>query len=192
MSKDRMLTKEEQSLLLSLARDALERGVAGVPLPTLDHDSLPNVLLEDGASFVTLTIDGKLRGCIGSLEPYQPLAEDVREHAIAAALKDYRFPPVESSEVDLIQIEISRLTRPQPLVYQDAEDLLSKLRPGIDGLVLKQNWRRATFLPQVWEKIPDPEDFLSHLCHKMGVPVDTWKKERLEVFIYRVEEFHES
>jgi AmmeMemoRadiSam system protein A len=187
-----MLTKEEQSQLLRLAREALERGVAGAYLPPINLTGLSKSLQEDGASFVTLTIDGNLRGCIGTLEPYQPLAEDVREHAVAAALNDYRFPPVNASEVARIQIEISRLTTPEPLLYQDTNDLLKKLRPGIDGVVLKDHWKRATFLPQVWEKIPDPQEFLSHLCHKMGVPIDTWRKKKLDVLVYQVEEFHET
>lgn len=187
-----LLTKEEQFQLLRLARDALVKGVAGESLPPIDLLGLPKHLQEDGASFVTLTLDGNLRGCIGTLEPYQPLAQDVREHAVAAALKDYRFPPVNSSEVARIHIEISRLTPPQSLPYKDSEDLLLKLRPGIDGVVLKDNWKRATFLPQVWEKIPDPKEFLSHLCNKMGVPVDTWRKRKLDVLVYRVEEFHET
>ena len=187
-----MLTKEEQSQLLRLAREALESGVAGAYLPPINLTGLSKSLQEDGASFVTLTIDGNLRGCIGTLEPYQPLAEDVREHAVAAALNDYRFPPVNASEVARIQIEISRLTTPEPLLYQDTNDLLRKLRPGIDGVVLKDHWKRATFLPQVWEKIPDPQEFLSHLCHKMGVPIDTWRKKKLDVLVYQVEEFHET
>lgn len=186
-----MLTKEEQSQLLRLARDALERCVVGEPLAPIEITRLPKNLQELGASFVTLTIDGNLRGCIGTLEPYQPLALDVRAHAVAAALNDYRFPPVEPGEVARIHIEISRLTPPERLPYQDSEDLLQKLRPGIDGVVLKDNWKRATFLPQVWEKIPDPQAFLSHLCLKMGVPSDAWEKRKMEVLVYQVEEFHE-
>ena len=180
MSKE-MLSIEERISLLRLAREALESGVAGKPLPPIDLKLLSKNLQEEGASFVTLTLDGELRGCIGTLEAYQPLAEDVREHAVAAALKDYRFPPVNTGELTRIKIEISRLTRPEPVEYQDVAELLTQLRPTIDGVVLKDNLRRATFLPQVWEKIPDPKDFLSHLCNKMGVPMDTWQKRRLDV-----------
>ena len=106
--------------------------------------------------------------CIGALEAYQPLAEDVREHAIAAALEDPRFRPVDESELSRIRLEVSRLTAPHPLEYSSSEDLLAKLRPHVDGVILKDDYRRATFLPQVWEKIPDPVDFLDHLCAKMG------------------------
>jgi AmmeMemoRadiSam system protein A len=186
------LTQEEQQLLLRLAREALERGVRGETLPSLDASSLPPRLQEAGATFITLTRDGELRGCIGTLEPYQPLAEDVREHAVAAALEDPRFPPVRESELDRIQIEVSRLTRPVPLEYRDAGDLLSKLRPHVDGVILRDGSRRSTFLPQVWEKIPDPAEFLENLCYKMGTDPHLWRKKHPEVLVYQVEEFHES
>lgn len=185
------LTEEEKRYLLKLARQALESAVRGQSLPPLDLSTLTPTLRENGASFVTLTIDGDLRGCVGALEPYQPLAEDVREHAVAAALEDYRFPPVSEAELPKIHIEISRLTLPVPLTYTDAQDLLAKLRPGVDGVILRDGWRRATFLPQVWEKIPDKADFLDNLCYKMGVAPDTWRRKHLDVLIYEVEEFHE-
>src|SRR6266498_2199865 len=185
------LTIEEQKILLRLAREAIERGVKGVKLMPLD-ESLPLSLREEGASFVTLTVRGQLRGCIGALEPYQSLAEDVRAHAVAAALEDPRFPPVKEGELNRIEIEVSRLTRPISLDYKDADDLLSKLHPQVDGIILRDAFRRATFLPQVWEKIPDPAEFLNNLCYKMGASADLWRKKHLEVLIYQVEEFHES
>ena len=190
MSEDK-LTTEEKQILLQIARQSLEAGVRGGKLPPLELRSLPPRLQEQGTAFVTLTIQGNLRGCIGALEPYQPLAEDVREHAIAAALQDYRFPNVQTDELSQIEIEVSRLTVPVPLEYNDAEDLLAKLRPGIDGVLLRDGPRRATFLPQVWEKIPNSADFLDNLCYKMGAPRDLWRKKPLQVSIYRVEEFHE-
>jgi AmmeMemoRadiSam system protein A len=192
MMIENRLTQEERNLLLRIARRAIEKRVAGEPLPPIDFENLPHNLQEPGASFVTLTLDGALRGCIGTLEPYQPLAEDVQEHAVAAALSDYRFPPVQPAELHRINIEISRLTPPKAIAYQDAEELVGKLRPGIDGVVLKDNLKRATFLPQVWEKIPVPQDFLNHLCLKMGVPVDSWRSGKFEVLVYQVEEFHEN
>lgn len=185
------LSPEEKKLLLELARQALVQGVNGVRLSPLDLESLPPALREPGATFVTLTIGGELRGCVGALEAYQPLAEDVREHAVAAALQDYRFPPVTPAEVDDIKIEISRLTPPQPLEYDSPQDLLKKLRPGVDGVILRDGPRRATFLPQVWEKLPDPAQFLSHLCAKMGVDGSLWRYKKLRVYTYQVEEFHE-
>ncbi len=188
---DTFLTEEEQRLLLQIARQALDSCVCGLPLPPLDWDSLPACFKAPGATFVTLTRQGQLRGCIGALEARQPLAEDVREHAQAAALEDYRFLQVVVDELPLINIEISRLTTPQPLVYQNPQDLVSKLRPGVDGVVLRDGFRRATFLPQVWEKISDPELFLAHLCQKMGDSPLAWRQKKLEVFTYQVEEFHE-
>ena len=186
------LTTEEQKLLLRLAREALERGVKGESLPPLDVLSLPPALREEGSSFITLTVGGELRGCIGSLEPHQSLAEDVREHAVAAALKDPRFLPVRAEELSGITIEVSRLTRPVPLEYQDANDLLSKLCPHVDGVIVRDgSYRRATFLPQVWEKISDPAEFLSNLCYKMGADPALWRTKHLDVLTYQVEEFHE-
>jgi uncharacterized protein len=185
------LTGEEKQALLRLARRALEAGVRGEEIPQLDEADLTPILRAEGASFVTLTVQGNLRGCIGALEPYQSLAEDVREHAVAAALEDYRFPPVRENELANIEIEVSRLTIPVHLEYTDASDLISKLHPGVDGVILRDLFHRATFLPQVWEKIPDPAEFLSNLCHKMGAAPDTWRKKKLEILIYHVEEFHE-
>ena len=186
------LTSDEKDILLSLAREALEKGVKREALPSLELESLPPRLGKLGASFVTLTINGNLRGCIGTLEPYQPLAEDVREHAVAAALSDFRFPPVRPEELPEIHIEVSRLTMPEPLTYASPEDLLTRLRPGTDGVLLRDGSRRATFLPQVWEKIPDPAEFLDHLCQKMGVKSGLWRDGQLQVSIYQVEEFREQ
>jgi AmmeMemoRadiSam system protein A len=191
MVPEDQLTSTEKEYLLKVARQALQRGVAGEPLLPLDEQALTPRLRAPGASFVTLTWQGMLRGCIGTLEPYQSLVEDVREHAVAAALQDYRFPPVQIEEVNELSIEISRLTIPKPLDYTTPEDLVSKLHPGVDGVVLRDGMRRATFLPQVWEKIPDPAEFLDHLCMKMGASPNLWRRQKVEVLVYRVEEFHE-
>jgi AmmeMemoRadiSam system protein A len=152
---------------------------------------LTPALRSEGSSFVTLTARGQLRGCIGSLEAYQSLAEDVREHAVAAALQDPRFPPLGPAELNGIRIEVSRLTRPTPLEYKDAEDLLAKLCPHVDGVILRDGFHRATFLPQVWEKIPNRAAFLDNLCFKMGAKPGLWRSKHLEVLTYQVEEFHE-
>ncbi len=185
------LTDAEKQTLLQLAREAMECGVRGKKLPPVNSALLTPHLLEQGASFVTLTIDGELRGCIGALEAYQPLVDDVREHAIAAALDDPRFHPVAEAELGRISIEVSHLTPPRPLEYSTSTDLIAKLRPHVDGVILKNDFRRATFLPQVWEKIPDPEDFLDHLCSKMGAQTNLWRNTKLQVQVYQVEEFHE-
>jgi uncharacterized protein len=188
---DDPLTDEEKQTLLRLARTALERGVHGAALPPLDLDAMPPHLRAHGASFVTLTRRGELRGCIGALEASQPLAVDVCEHAVAAALQDPRFEPVHPDELPGIDVEVSRLTAPQDLEYRDPLDLLEKLRPGLDGVILRDGRRRATFLPQVWEKLPDKAEFLDHLCAKMGASPEAWRNRHLQVQTYQVEEFHE-
>ncbi len=188
---DQPLNPQERTELLTQARLAIEAAVSGKPMPSVDWNVLSETLLKPGASFVTLTRHGQLHGCIGALEPYQPLIEDVREHAAAAATQDYRFSPLRLTELPEIVIEISRLTQPVHLEYENPDDLIKRLRPGIDGVVLRDGYRRSTFLPQVWEKIPDPAEFLSNLCYKMGAAPDLWRQKKLEVDIYQVEEFHE-
>ncbi|HOE69907.1 MAG TPA: AmmeMemoRadiSam system protein A [Brevefilum sp.] len=185
------LNQEEQTLLLQIARQSLENAVLGKPLPELDLAQLSPSLVELGASFVTLTIDGRLRGCIGTLEANHPLARDVQVHAVAAGLKDYRFDEVQAAELPLIKIEISVLTTPSPLDYDHPQDLVAKLKPSIDGVILQDGLKKATFLPQVWDKLPNPEVFLYHLCQKMGAEGDVWRKKLLKVFVYQVLEFQE-
>lgn len=185
------LQKFHQNILLKIARDAIQKAANLQPLAKIDIGNLPSVLTENGASFVTLTIKGRLRGCIGTLEAYQPLALDVQEHAVAAALHDPRFTKVQHSELQEINIEISILTPKVPLIYSGSDDLLQKLQPGVDGVAIQDGFRRATFLPQVWEQLPDPKQFLSHLCRKMGAQADLWQQKALSVSIYHVQEFHE-
>jgi len=178
--------------LLTIAKDAVSAAAHNYALPKLCLDNLPAALQEDGASFVTLTSNGQLRGCIGTLEASQPLALDVQEHAAAAATQDFRFPPVTPRELPSIHIEISRLTPLEPLEYHDAEELVRLLQPGRDGVVLRDGYHRATFLPQVWEDLPSPEDFLSHLCLKMGASPNLWRNKKLSVYTYQVEKFEEE
>ncbi len=185
------LTSDERGILLRLARRSIEAAVNHKPLPPLDRDGLPARLLQPGASFVTLTIRNELRGCVGALVPYGPLVDDVREHAVAAALEDRRFRPVSSDELPLLRIEISRLTLPEELEYNSPLELPDLIRPNIDGVTVFDGWQRATFLPQVWEKLPDTELFLDHLCQKMGAAPDLWRRRILRVQTYQVEEFHE-
>ena len=186
------LSPDLQQTLLNFARQALEAAVRNQPAPEFNLSDQPPELQAPGAAFVTLTRRGELRGCIGALEAYQPLIADVIKHAAAAGTEDYRFHTVQPEELKDIEIEISRLTAPEALSYLDAQDLLHQLRPGIDGVVLQDGWRRATFLPQVWEKLPDPEEFLSHLCQKMGAASNTWRHKKLKVLAYQVEEFREK
>lgn len=186
-----MLCEADRKVLLNEAREAMAAAVCGEHPPVFSLASFSEVLQSPGASFVTLTKMGDLRGCIGAIEPYQPLVLDVREHAVAAALHDFRFPPVSKDELQQIEIEISRLTVPQPVVYSDPRDLLNKIQPHVDGVIIRSGFRRATFLPQVWMKIPEPDQFLNHLCIKLGVSSDWWCHNLLDVSVYQVEEFRE-
>jgi uncharacterized protein len=183
---------EDQRLLLQIARDSITSAAAGQPAPSLDLLSLTDWLQSVRASFVTLTLAGALRGCIGALQASLPLALDVQEHAAAAATEDYRFTPVGPEEVDGLDIEISVLSIPQPLVYDSPQDLLRRLRPHVDGVILNSGQHRATFLPQVWEHVPDPVQFLSLLCEKARLPERAWQNGLLEVQTYQVKSFHEA
>lgn len=139
------------------------------------HDASDEAWLsQPGASFVTLRIEGALRGCIGSLVAHQPLKEDVRRNARAAAFEDPRFYPLSKEEFEEIDIEVSVLSDPEPMHFTTREEALAMLRPGIDGVVLTASGRRATFLPQVWEELPDRELFIAHLMRKAGLPMDYW------------------
>jgi AmmeMemoRadiSam system protein A len=134
-------------------------------------------LLEPGACFVTLTQQGELRGCIGSLEARRPLLIDVKANAVAAAFHDPRFSPLSARELDHTEIEISLLSAMQPLAFASEAEALAQLRPGIDGVVFEFGARRSTFLPQVWEQLPDTGEFIAHLKHKAGLPASFWAEE---------------
>jgi AmmeMemoRadiSam system protein A len=175
-----------------LAREALVDTAEGNDLAPLGPQEVPDRLLVPAATFVTLTRRGALRGCIGALQAQAPLAEDVRRHARAAACEDYRFMPVTSDEVGEIEIEVSILSDPKPLAFEGPEDLLAKLRPGVDGVILQLGLHRATFLPQVWEKVPDATSFLSMLCEKAGLPATAWRRAEIQILTYQVESFHEA
>jgi uncharacterized protein len=190
--KEPRFSSEERLQLLSLARRSIELSVNGQRLPELTLSDYPPILREAGASFVTLSEEGELRGCIGVLEAFQPLVQDVCEHAAAAALEDYRFFPVQANEVDKLKIEISVLSPPVLIEYKNPEDLVNYLQPGVDGVLIRDGRNRATFLPQVWEKIPAPDEFLTYLCQKMGAPGQLWKTKKLQVYKYQVEEFQEN
>jgi AmmeMemoRadiSam system protein A len=149
-------------------------------------------LSETKACFVTLTENGELRGCIGHISPQESLCQAVVDNARNAAIRDPRFLPVQPGEADKIKIEISVLTEPKPLQFSSPEDLLAKLQPGKDGVVLKIGGRGATFLPQVWEQLPDKVEFLNRLSEKAGCATGDWRKPGTSVLIYHVEAFKES
>lgn len=165
-----MVPDDAGTVLLPLARAAIAHRLelAGPAVPT------PPWLSEPGASFVTLHLAGRLRGCIGTLAAYRELGADVRANARAAAFNDPRFPPLDAGEYARIDLEVSVLSKPEPLAYVDQDDLLGQLRPGVDGLLLEGDHRRATFLPQVWEQLPVPDRFVGQLKVKAGFSRSDW------------------
>ncbi len=186
------LTPQEGQILLKTVRQAIKNHLNGEVYPPINLDDYPSSLTKKGACFVTLTMHGVLRGCIGSIEASQPLINDVQDRAVGAAFNDPRFPELKLDEYPDLKIEVSRLTPPEKLKYSTHDDLVDKLRPGIDGVILRQNSRRATFLPQVWEGLPDPEQFLGRLCMKMGLDPAAWRDQQLDVEIYQAEKFIEN
>ncbi|MBW1998156.1 MAG: AmmeMemoRadiSam system protein A [Deltaproteobacteria bacterium] len=192
MAENEKLTEEEGEYLVSLARKTIEerllnRESPGDPVPVPSGK-----FKEKRGTFVTLTIDGHLRGCIGHIVPQESVLEGVKVNAVNAAFKDPRFPPLSKEELEKIKIEVSILTDPRPLDYRDAQDLLEKLRPEVDGVIIKKGYHQATFLPQVWEQLPDKKEFLTHLCVKAGLNGDEWKNGDLEVLTYQVQAFEEE
>ena len=183
---------QEKKFLLDLARTALLHVATNGNLPEVSAKDVPPKLAETKACFVTLTENGALRGCIGHIFPQEPLYQAVVDNAQNAATRDWRFPPVQSDEVGKIKIEISVLTEPQPLRCNSPEDLLGKLQPYEDGVVLKIGSRGATFLPQVWEQIPDKVEFLNRLSEKAGCEPSAWRGSEASVSVYHVEAFEES
>ena len=149
------------------------------------------ILHKKGGTFVTLSKNGKLRGCIGHIIAHEPIVESIRHNAFNAAFKDPRFPPVSIDEFNDIHIEISVLTEPELMSYSNIDDLKAKLRPEIDGVIIQKENKSATFLPQVWKQLPDHESFLSHLCMKAGLSSSAWKNEKITVFTYQVQAFEE-
>lgn len=186
------LSQEERQILLKLARESVRAAAGKKPLPQPDLGVLPPHLTTDGACFVTLYRGRDLRGCTGTLVARVPLAEEVVQTAAQTAMYDPRFAPVSPAEVDGLTIEISVLTPPARLEFDDPRDLPKLIRPGIDGVTLYRGHFRATFLPQVWEKIPDPTHFLDMLSQKMGLPARAWTQRGISAEVYQVEEFTET
>jgi len=183
---------EQGRLLIALARQAIT-GEFEETRTSLPH---PDWMDEPAATFVTLTqADARgqsaLRGCIGSLEAHRSLFADIQANARAAAFKDPRFAPLSRKELDGTRIEVSILTSPVPMHFSDEADALHQLRPGIDGLILEHGWHRATFLPQVWEQLPEPRQFMANLKHKAGLATDFWDED-VRLARYQVEKFKED
>lgn len=173
-------------VLLTIAKGSIANGLGLSSVP-VKRNHLPWLLLP-GATFVTLIIDGKLRGCIGSLSATRPLGQDVAANARAAAFEDPRFPKLARAEFPRCAIEVSLLSAPKPIHFADEEDLLAQIRAGEDGLILECDGARATFLPQVWQGLPDKRRFLQELLKKAGLPEDT-RLARCKLSRYRVTKF---
>jgi AmmeMemoRadiSam system protein A len=177
---------EDREALLEVARASILHGLEhGSPL-RVDPDRFSPRLREPGACFVTLRRSGSLRGCVGSLEATRSLVEDVAENAYASAFRDSRFEPLAEGELRDLDIHLSILTPPEPLPCTSEAELLAKLRPGIDGLVLEDGAHRATFLPSVWESLAEPKEFLAALKRKAGLSADHWS-DRIRFHRYRAE-----
>ena len=175
------------SELLKVARDAILSAYG----QSLKTDSSHPSLQVKAASFVTLQESNKLRGCIGTIDPHRSLLLDVRGNAIDAAFNDPRFEPVSRHEIDRITIEVSVLTPRVPVNYDSSFDLYSQIKPGVDGVYIEYGQHRGTFLPQVWQQLPDKEQFFKHLRVKAGLPPDFWS-ENLKVYRYRVQKWSEA
>lgn len=177
------------SILLTLARNAIAEKLGATHAADPELASHP-ALSENGAVFVTLTRNGDLRGCIGSLEAWRPLHEDVSANAVAAALRDPRFPPLRADELTTTRVEVSLLTPAQPMSFASEADALGQLRPLVDGVILEYGKHRGTFLPQVWESLPEPREFMAQLKRKAGLPPNFWSNE-LKLSRYQVEKWKE-
>jgi len=191
MTETDNLTEEDGRYLITVARKTIENRLFNQKDQSQSGADVSPKYSERRGTFVTLTIDGNLRGCIGHIIPQESLIEGVRVNAINAAFRDPRFRPLSQKEWEEIKVEVSILTDPKPLQYSDADDLLNKLRPGIDGVIIKKGSFQATFLPQVWEQLPDKKEFLTHLCTKARLDGSEWKRGELEVSTYQVQAFEE-
>ncbi len=183
------MDKDLRKYMLFLSREAitdfLRTGSATLPV------NPPEDLIKNGASFVTLQSGGKLRGCIGTLEAYRPLYSDVFHNSLNAAFKDPRFRPVSESELERIRIEISVLSARKEIVYTNYSDLKTKIIPGSHGVYIQSSSGNSTFLPQVWDQLPEQDEFLAHLCIKAGLPANYLTENKPVVEVYTVESFKE-
>ncbi len=187
----RELSAAQRKFLLDLARKSAAAAAAG-DRPSEAAGGDATELAESRACFVTLTKKGRLRGCIGSIFPREPLVSAVIHAAHGAAIEDPRFSAVTPAEMKDIEIEVSVLSVPRRLPCKSPEELLAKLRPGVDGVVLRVGGSQATYLPQVWEQLPEKKEFLSRLCEKAGLEANAWKSDQAVFLIYQVEAFKES
>ena len=190
------LNEDQGQALIALARHTLmthfKRTIAPDYRENIEKRLQDPALQMPCGTFVTLKIGGQLRGCIGSLVGYEPLVESVRGNALNAAFQDPRFRPLRDKELDRVSIEVSILTAPQPLAYNDVDELVAKLRPHVDGVTIRKGLARATFLPQVWEQLTDARTFLTQLCLKAGLSGEAWRRGDLEIETYQAQYFEEA
>lgn len=168
------INPEEGRQLLDIARRSIDAGLDGASMPSLGAEGMQGALATQRGSFVTLTRNGELRGCMGVIESPSPLAQNTADCAFSAAFRDRRFTPLTPAEAGQVRIEVSVLSDMEPFVVRDREDLLQQLQPGVDGLLMEDGRYRAIFLPQVWEKLGSAQEFLEHLLSKAGLPGDYW------------------
>jgi AmmeMemoRadiSam system protein A len=184
------ITDEDRAALLKLARSAIEAKLIK-RMKVVRPEKMTPALKENRGCFVTLHKHGELRGCIGTIEAVKPLVASVEENALNAAFRDPRFSSLEEKELQDINIEVSVLSVPQELSFTDKDDLKRKLKKGVHGVILASGWHKATFLPQVWDQLPDVEKFLEHLRMKAGIDKDCWKDNTIRVQTYETEFFAE-
>ncbi len=182
------LSDEDQQTCLQIAQESIDHGLQHGTAIKISSSDYSDDLQQNLATFVTLHKNGELRGCIGTLEAYQPLINDIAEHAFAAAFNDPRFPALDKNEFEQLDVKISVLGKPEAMTFEDEKDLLQQIRPSIDGLILEHRYNRGTFLPSVWEQLPDKKDFLNHLKIKAGFSAHWWddavKISRYETFSF--------
>lgn len=191
MKNPKMISDIQGQMLLKMARASIAEQL-GLPVDSTQIDLDQPFLEVKQGLFVTLHKNGDLRGCIGVIEPVEPLRTAVGKTARLAAFKDFRFAPLARDEFDQVDLEISLLSLPEKFEYSTSKELVQRLVPFKDGVIIEKGNRRATFLPQVWEKLPDTASFLSQLCIKAGLDADEWTKGDLTVHTYRVHLFCEK
>lgn len=183
------MNSERGNVLTAIARAVISKylGIRADLPKASEHPWLD----EFAATFVTLKIDGELRGCIGSLKAHKSLLSDLQDNAVSAAFHDPRFPPLSTDELERISIEVSLLTEPEPIRFDGEDDALAQLRPHTDGIIFECGSFRSTFLPQVWEQLPEPATFMAHLKQKAGLPAGFWSND-VHLYRYEVEKFKEA
>ncbi len=182
------LSNSDHERLIALAWASIDHGIAQRCMLNLDSEDFEPHLVARRSCFVTLQHQDALRGCIGHLEPIQPLVNDVVENAYSAAFRDPRFPPLTAAERVGLDLQISVLSPATRIFFNSEAELLGQIKPGVDGLILQKGRNRGTFLPSVWSQLPDPADFIGHLKQKAGLPRDFWSDD-IVVLRYQTETF---